>query len=491
MNNRFLHYLLGVCIITAAGCANITTPTGGKKDINPPKRLTLSPADSLRNTRVKKIELTFDEYITLSDPTKEVQISPLLSVQPVVTNTNRKVIVKIPDSLLEENTTYRISFNNAIRDLNENNPYPAFTYVFSTGSYFDSLQLGGKVINAANGQPDTSGTIIILYSATESDSAIVRHAPKYITRIDGAGNFLFKGLPKKKFKIYAVKDVNDNMMYDGETEMIAFLDNPVTPGDSLATPIKLRLFTEIDTAAKEVDSTKINARQGTTAAKPEIFSYTVTADTSAKDKKTFDINNDLIINFSRKPTINKDKVTLSYDSSDVAVNESYEIINDPEQPNGLKLHVNWKENALYTLRLAKGFAKDTAGADAQPSKYIFRTRENDDYGKITIRLPGKYNSTSFVLQVTADNDTLYEQPVTDTIISFYRLRPAKYNFRIIEDRNKNGKWDAGHLFAKIQPEEVIPYPGGSLMLKAGWENIIDFEPKVEPKKATDKAPNRR
>ena len=492
MNNRFLHYLLGISVLTAVGCANITTPTGGKKDITAPKRLTISPADSLRNTRVKKIELTFDEYITLADAAKEVQISPLLSIQPVVTNTNKKVIVKIADSLLEENTTYRISFNNAIRDLHENNPYPAFTYVFSTGSYFDSLQLGGSVIHAATGMPDTSGTLIMLYSATENDSAIVRHAPKYITGIDKSGNFMFKGLPKKSFKIYAVKDANDNRMYDGETEMIAFLDMTVTPGDTSGAPIKLKLFTEVDTTAKEVDTTtKVNNRTGAATAKTEGFSYSLPIDTSSREKKSFDINNDIVLSFSRTPVINKDKITLSYDSSDVAVTENYRLATDPAHPNNIKLSVNWKENTLYTLKLAKGFAKDTAGADAPPAKYIFRTKDEDDYGKISIRLPGKYKGATFVLQVTADNDTIYQKQVTDTVIDLTRLRPAKYNFRIIEDRNRNGKWDAGYLFRKVQPEDVIPYTGGSLMLKAGWENTIDFEPKPEPKKTTDKVPNRK
>ncbi len=488
MNNRLLHYLLGICILTLTACANITTPTGGKKDITPPKRLTISPADSLKNTRLKKLELTFDEYITLNDAAKEVQISPLLTIQPTVTSINKKVVVKIPDTLLEDNTTYRISFNNAIRDLHENNPYPAYTYVFSTGTFFDSLQLSGKIINAATGLPDSSGTIIVLYNASENDSAIVRHAPKYITHVDGSGNFQFKGLPKKQFRVYAIKDANDNKMYDGESEMISFLDHFVMPGDSTEAPIVLKLFTEVDTTKKTTDSsTKINTRTGIGQTRSDVFSYTLAIDTSSKDKRTFDINNDLLVNFSRFPVINKDKVTLSYDSSNVNISESYNVVSDPANPNKLRLAVNWKENTLYTLRLAKGFAKDSAGTEVPPAKYIFRTKEDDDYGKISIRLPGKYKGSSFVLQVMADNDTIYQKAVTDTTIDLTRLKPAKYSFRIIEDRNKNGKWDPGNLFGKVQPEEVIPYSGGLLILRSGWENIVDFEPKQEPKKQTDRS----
>jgi hypothetical protein len=46
--------------------------------------------------------------------------------------------------------------------------------------------------------------------------------------------------------------------------------------------------------------------------------------------------------------------------------------------------------------------------------------------------------------------------------------------RVIVDENGNGQWDTGDLFLKRQPEMVIPYEG-TLNLKAGWDNVIDFE----------------
>jgi len=68
-------------------------------------------------------------------------------------------------------------------------------------------------------------------------------------------------------------------------------------------------------------------------------------------------------------------------------------------------------------------------------------------------------------------------------VFFSRLRPASYTFRIIVDKNRNGKWDTGDLLGKRQPEEVMPGPA-PLSLKAGWEHNIDFETsgKVSDKK---------
>ncbi len=489
MFRRFNIFLL-VAFFLLSGCANQTTPTGGKKDVTPPKLLTAIPADSLKNVRPARIELTFDEYITLTDATKEVQISPILSVQPTVTANNKRVIVKIADTVLETNTTYRISFGSAVRDLHEGNIFNNYTYTFSTGAFFDSLQLKGRVINAASGLADTSGVTLMLYNASDNDSAIVRHKPKYITKVNSAGVFKFKGLPKREFKIYALKDANDNLMYDGTGEMIAFNDKTVTSGDSEQGEIVLALFEEVDTSTKtSADSVKaglgrVSAGKAKTTA-TEGFTYATNADTTNPAKRTFDVNNKLTVTFSHIPVLNKDKISLSYDSSGVAVAAAASLLTDTLHPMVLTIATKWLDNTVYTLKLAKGFAKDTSGAEAAPSKNVFRTKEDEDYGKITVHLPGKYNSKKYVLMVMVDADTVYQKPVTDTNIVLAHLRPGKYNFRVIEDRNENGKWDPGNLFGRLQPEVVIPYPN-DLQLKAGWENVIDFDQNSPGKKSTDR-----
>src|SRR5690606_27438411 len=117
---RYLLLLLFAGIV--AGCANIVPPTGGKKDVTPPRLLEATPADSQLNARVTKLELRFDEFIHVTNTSSEVQISPLLPFPLNVSVNKRSVIVRIPDTLLQENTTYRIAFGNAIQDIHENNP---------------------------------------------------------------------------------------------------------------------------------------------------------------------------------------------------------------------------------------------------------------------------------------------------------------------------------------------------------------------------------
>jgi hypothetical protein len=512
MNSSVSRLILVVMVCISAGCANITAPTGGKKDTIPPKMVSIDPADSLLNTRVKRIEIHFDEYITVSDVSKEVELSPILAVQPVVTSNNKHVIVKIVDSLLEDNTTYRLSFGKAIKDLHENNPFVGpgkngYTYTFSTGPYFDSLELKGKVINAATGFPDTGGVYVVLYAAKEKDSAVVKHKPKYVTKANAKGEYVFKGLPGRTFSIYAIKDVNNNLIYDGPLagEMIAFYDRTVTPGDTSLKPVQLRLFSEVvDTANKNTDSLK---KVADSIAKDSGFkrknkdnantSYSVNLDTTNVNKRTFDITKPINLAFNKTTQVNKDKITLAYDSSGVSVAAGVSIIEDSVRPliyhiyPGSPGDMQWQEDKVYTLRLAKGFAKDTAGKDLMPSRYTFRSQEDDDYGKIQMHLPTKYFDTHFVLMVTTDKDTVYQKSVLDTIVNLVRLKPGKYKFRIIVDKNGNGKWDTGDLFAKQQPEEVIPY-SEELKLRPGFENLVDFEEKPKTNSnSKDKIPNSR
>ena len=476
MNFSFRNVLTLTAVTFLSGCANIIAPQGGQKDVTPPKLISISPKDSLLNTRVTKIEMRFDEFITVNNPSSEIVVSPILPFPLSAEVSKRSVIVKIPDSLLQENTTYRLSFGKAIQDVHENNPYTG-NYVFSTGSYFDSLRLRGHVINAATGLRDT-GALLLLYDGGKSDSVVVREKPLYVTRADGNGDFSFDGLPGNSFRIYALKDANSNMIFDGTGEMIAFSDSVVFPKDSVSNIIRLNIFKEIDTLSKEPETEKkerslTRARTSETATAD--FSYSVNVDTSDSRKRTKEFTKPIEITFT-KPVqeFNINRINLSFDSANISVETPVEKIMDTTKPDVVVLKTNWKENTVYTLRLLKGFAKDTAGSDAMPGRYTFRTKRDEDYAKLHIHLPSKYAGDNYIFVLLKDNDTVHHRAVTDTMVHFYKLQPGNYSMRVIVDENKNGRWDTGSLLEKIQPEEVIPYLS-PISLKPGWENMIDFE----------------
>lgn len=469
-------------VMLGYGCANITPPLGGVKDIIPPQLLSVVPADSQLESRIKKIELHFDEYITVTNASTEIQISPLLAVPLSVEGLYRKVTVRIPDTLLQDQTTYRISFGNAIKDLNENNPFAGYHFMFSTGSYFDSLRLGGYIVNGATGAKDSSA-LILLYDAAKSDSIVVREKPLYITRADAAGNFRFEGLPDKPFQIFALQDANDNMIYDGKGEKIAFITGTVRPADSIADPVRLVLFEEEDTSTvvetMPVATTKSRRLSAASEREAAAFNYTVAIDTSDLRRRTVSITEPLKISFS-KPlgTIDESRIRLSIDSNETSYDVPVTVVRDTTNKTLLQLDTEWQEDMVYTLRLLKDFAQDTAGTGVMPARYTFRTKREDDYAKLRVNLPSAYYGEEYLFLLLQDHDSIYQQQVSDTVLLFTKLDPGSYTFRIIVDKNKNGKWDTGNFFGKTQPEEVIPW-NSSVGLRAGWDNTVDFNEEEE------------
>lgn len=481
-----------------SGCANIVPPSGGKKDTVPPKLVELSPKDSLLNTRVTRIDMRFDEFITISDVGKEVKISPVMPFPLNTVVNGKKLTVKIPDSLLKENTTYRINFGNAIKDLNEGIVFKDFNYIFSTGSYFDSLKIYGIVNDAETGKPAPDVFVILYEAEGSSDSVVVKEKPVYVTKTTASGGYLLPGLPSKAYRIYALKDDDDNLIYGGENEKIAFVDSVVFPVDSLKSKysIALRLFKEIMPvdSTDEDDSLKKAPRSGRFGKKRDekdnkTLSYSVAVDTADIEKRVHDVNKPIKISFSNAiDTYDLQRVFVSYDSLGTEVESSFTLVRDTV-PDALFINTDWKENTVYTIRLLKDFATDTSKITALPSKYIFRTKGSDDYGIINIHVASKYYGKKYLLKVIAEKDTIYKKPITDTSVTIRRLLPGKYSMMIIVDENENGKWDTGDLFAKKQPELVIPY-ADVIELKAGWENVLDFKEPITEEDAKAKLKGR-
>src|SRR6185503_817044 len=198
MKRIFLFFLIILSILkitVLSGCANMIPPTGGPRDSLPPLLIKVTPPDSSRNFSNKTITFTFDEFIEdvqQQNPYQNVMISPNPSTPPVFESKLRTLTVKLKDTL-EPNTTYHIDFGDVIKDVNERNVLNNFSYIFTTGNTLDTLQLSGNVVLAETGGVDT--TMVVMLFKSGDDSAIVNDRARYITKLDGKGNFHFRYLP--------------------------------------------------------------------------------------------------------------------------------------------------------------------------------------------------------------------------------------------------------------------------------------------------------
>jgi hypothetical protein len=219
---------VGLCI---QGCAKVGSPTGGPRDLNPPAYVSGVPENRTVNFQGTAVDITFDEYIQLKNERKEVTISPPMKEKPLVRLREKTLRVTFEEKL-QPLTTYTLNFGNAITDLNEGNILPDFEYVISTGDHIDSLSVTGKVVNAFNHQPDKDASIVVMLYENRSDSAPLKEMPKYYSKVSKHGLFAINNIHAGSYRVIALKDANNNMMYNPVTEKVAFLDSflIVNPG---------------------------------------------------------------------------------------------------------------------------------------------------------------------------------------------------------------------------------------------------------------------
>lgn len=224
---RIFSYILTLVLLCAfASCANPGSgPDGGPYDETPPRIVSMTPALGGQDVRAKKVTIFFDELITVEDAQEKVIVSPPQRETPEIKTSGRHISVELLDSLIP-NTTYTIDFSDAIVDNNEGNELGNFTYYFSTGQKVDTMEVAGYVL-AANDLEPVKGIMVGLHSNL-ADSAFTTLPFDRVARTDGNGHFSIKGVAPGQYRIYALKDMENDYKYT-RGEMLAFSHDIITP----------------------------------------------------------------------------------------------------------------------------------------------------------------------------------------------------------------------------------------------------------------------
>ncbi len=213
-------------IIVLYSCASIGRPDGGPLDETPPKFVGSTPDIQATNVDKKKITILFDEYIKLENANEKVVVSPPQIQQPLIKPSGKKVVVTLEDSL-KANTTYTIDFGDAIVDNNEGNPLGDFTFTFSTGNQIDTLAISGTVLAAKDLEPIKN--ILVGLHENLNDTAFTKEPFLRVARTDSKGEFTIHGIAPGKYRVYALKDIDQNYVFSQKSEWIAYSDSIYIP----------------------------------------------------------------------------------------------------------------------------------------------------------------------------------------------------------------------------------------------------------------------
>jgi len=521
-------------ILTVISCARQGSPTGGPKDETPPVFLKADPDTLATNVDLNLQEATinFDEYILLKEYSKNVVVSPSFQIPPIVTPqalAKKYISIKFQEPLLP-NTTYSFNFGDAIQDFNENNKLSNFQYVFSTGSFIDSLKVTGRV-NSSYDFKLPEKILVGLYKvdSTYKDSIILQKKPYYIARANDKGEYQLNYLASGKYKLIAFEDKVENVMYDYGKERLAFHNEPIELNANQQ--INLNLFNQKPDYRKPEASFK---QEGLIVFKTTGATDDVTITPVGKEFKTayiqkfprqdsinfwFNPKVDTIVgrsaklNFKVQHKDQIDEVSALYSKSNTERKLEFKAINDqklaPNKPfkiqanapiksldlskiyvfkdtvsipfkvsidtvNAQNLNFAFEKNLdeKFEVNIYPNALTDVLGEKNDTLAYPIKMGTRGDFGHLKLTLQNT-PSKPFILQfLKTDKDfTVIEEiynPANKNYFEFNFIEPGEYLFRLLVDENENGKWDTGDYLSGKQPEPIYLYPE-PIKIRAMWD----------------------
>jgi uncharacterized protein (DUF2141 family) len=533
----YVKKLLGFLFFALMGlalwqCARRGSPSGGPEDVTPPKLVRAEPDNFSISFEGQKIRLYFDELIKLQDVQNQLVVSPPLKYPPEITPQGgpRKYIEVIIKDTLRENTTYTFNFGQSIVDNNEGNPNSFLTYVFSTGTYIDSLTLSGAVKDAFNKKADQFISVMLYEIDTAyTDSTIYKNPPNYIASTgDSLPLFELKNLRAGKYALFALKDVNKNNLFNQKQDKIGFLEDTITiptdstyllnlfleePDYSVSVPsysAKNRIIfgyqgnhedIEIQTLTQLPDSVQTKILKDR---EKDTLNYWITP--TDLDSIIFTVTNDkleLIDTFTVKtrklpldsltltsgirgkfnfedtfsilantPIANVDTTKIGLVVSDSLLAPFSHVLDTLE--NKVEFDFEIEPNQRYRFSLLPGAISDFFGMQNDTLDYAISTSGYADYGNLRMTLGGAVQYP-LVLQLTNEQGEIQREIIApeSKIFEFSNLDPGNYVVRVIFDDNGNGKWDTGSYLKKRQPERISYYPD-VIEVRANWELEQNF-----------------
>lgn len=515
-----------------SGCAKRGTITGGLKDTIAPKIIGSSPENYKTNFTGKDIKIVFDELIKVKDITKQLVISPPMKTAPIIVpqgSASKFISIKIQDTL-KDNTTYSFNFGQSITDNNEGNPYSQFKYVFSTGSYIDSLTVVGRIKDAYNQKPDNFVSVLLYDALTFKDSTVYKETPLYVTNtLDSLKVYALENLKEGSYYIIALKDSNGNNKFDPKKDKIGFLKEPITIPTSTA--YQLELFTEKPSfkAEKPIQQTtnkyfmaysgttkdlKVTAKSGSKDIDVKVTKFSAVGKDSVQlfvpkiesDSIEFFIENDIYsksfvskykelkekdtlvispkqkgsINFREDYTLTSTTPLFKFDNSKIklinkdSINIAFSTkYNDFERE--LVFDFKKEESESYILELLPGAITDFYGEENDTLIQKFSTRTYADYGNLRVNLKNVKRFPLILEVLDSKGKVLASQISTkETSLDFNLIDPLLYTIRLIYDDNANGVWDTGNFIEKRQAEEII-YFSNEIDVRANWDVDQEFD----------------
>jgi uncharacterized protein (DUF2141 family) len=499
-------------------CAQIGTISGGKKDTIAPRIVEngMNPPNGTTEFQAKQIRITFDEFIKLDNPSESILLVP--EHAKIQGSIQKKTLILDIIGNLQAETTYKITLNAAVKDINEGND-SLIQYVFSTGKFIDSLDVKGVVKNALSQQVE--GNILVgLYN--DSDSSFFKK-PAYYGKTNQAGEYAITYMKPGKYRAVAFEDKNKDLIFQ-KNERMGFqtdffqLDSsrfdsipiliyeqslkPILRSKKFEGPllVKLGANTSLENAEIFINDTLLNKKpyyytsdslsfmlpsnqgeKATLVFKNEFFNDTITLRLPEKEKSkkptlysnlkegNLFFTDTLMVYFSDNiETIDTSLITLKHSDS---IRIPYRL--EQVSANTLYFHFQ-KKNPDIKLNFAEKSLLFQHAKRPFTQQIPIRIKTEKDFGSVVFFTDSLEANT--VLELVQNNKVVRTFSVNESKkIHVENLDVGSYQLKGFLDENSNGKWDVGNFEENRQPEKRLSFPD-EIKVRANWEIEINVSP---------------
>lgn len=515
-----LLYLLG-------SCANKVTPTGGPKDTDPPKVLETSPEQGATSFKSTGITITFDEFVSIKEASRQVLVSPPVFPKPVISAQGKSV--KVVFEKLADTTTYMIDFGNAIVDVNEGNPLSGYRFVFSTGAVLDTLSLAGKAFDLTTGKP-LKGAIAMLYDAQIPDSVMVLRTPDHFARCNDDGKFRIDYVAAGSYRLVVLMEKTENYLLDETSELAGCYTQIITlPSEEIhqlwaspQPPPSLRVLSSVlippatlvtvfngdarNTVFEGLNVsldraiTRSNLKGDTISVflnlEPDTVPVTMMVRQNGVVMDTVSYNTRSAAKVGGKEqSLRPELVVDKYGDADPFFKWNFptplrsmdslkfRMVTDSVDLKLWGLKMSSDSFALtmpkprvpgkYTVTFYPGSVTDIYGRQTDSCVFVFEIPAEKTRGAIRCKFKTLPAPTDMI-QLLDDQDVLARSAIASAEVVFSSLPPGKYRIRLLKDQNANQVWDMGNIRKSMLPEDLLYHPG-EITVRGNWDVDVELD----------------
>jgi hypothetical protein len=141
---------------------------------------------------------------------------------------------------------------------------------------------------------------------------------------------------------------------------------------------------------------------------------------------------------------------------------------------------NFEPKINYTLWFKDSLFYGYDDATHDTITFSFSKKTEKDYGNLIIHYKvDANNDADFLVELLSSNQKAIVNEVISSskTVEYKHLLPGIYRIRVVEDRNKNGKWDTGNYRKKEQPEKIF-FIEKEISIRGFWDIEEDVELRV-------------